>query len=123
VLALVAHKSGAGRIVGVDTSLPAVEAARVNAGLNHAPQARFIEGSVSDISERFDLVVANIEAHVLLAVCDGVARCLGPQTELALTGLIEEQCEAVIQRYHSVGVSLGLAEREQDWCLLVGRRA
>jgi ribosomal protein L11 methyltransferase len=123
VLALVAHKSGAGRIVGVDTSLPAVEAARVNAGLNGAAHATFLEGSVSNIPGRFDLVVANIEANVLLAVCEGVARRLGPQAELALTGLIEEQCEVVIQRYRAAGVSLGLADQEEDWCLLVGHRA
>jgi ribosomal protein L11 methyltransferase len=123
VLALVAHKSGAGRIVGVDTSRPAVEAARVNAGLNRATQLTFLEGSASDSSGPFDLVVANIEASVLLAVCDGVALSLGPQGELALTGLLEEQSEAVIRRYRAAGVSLRPVEQAEDWCLLVGHRA
>jgi ribosomal protein L11 methyltransferase len=123
VLALVAHKSGAGRVVGVDTSRPAVAAARVNAELNQVTQVTFQEGSVSAVAGPFDLVVANIEANVLLAVCDDVTRHLRPGAELALTGLIDEQCEAVIRRYGTAGVALGLAEREQDWCLLVGRCA
>ena len=122
VLALVAHKSGASRVVGIDISGPAVQAARDNAELNHASDVVFLQGPVSQLVERFDMVVANIEANVLLHLCEDIVDRLSPAGELALAGLIEEQCEAVIRRYEQAGVSLEIEGREEDWCLLVGQR-
>lgn len=122
VLALVAHKHGAGRVVGVDLSEPAVQAARDNAEHNRASGLVFLQVPVSQLVERFDRVVANIEANVLLDLCDDIVARLSPAGELALAGLIEEQCDAVMRRYYEGGVLLEIEDREDDWCLLVGRR-
>jgi len=120
VLALVACKSGAGRALGVDTSEPAVLAARANAAAN-ALAASFAQQSAGDLDERFDYVVANIEAPVLLAASSGIARCCGATTELALAGFIEEQLEELVQCYRTLGLVLRPEAREGDWCLLSGR--
>jgi ribosomal protein L11 methyltransferase len=119
VLGLVACKSGAGRVLGVDTSEPAVLAARANAAANALP-ASFAQQSAADLDERFDYVVANIEAPVLLAASSGIARCCGATTELALAGFIEEQLEELVQCYRTLGLVLRPQAREGDWCLLSG---
>ncbi len=120
VLALVAAKSGAARVLGVDTSEPAVLAARANAQHNGL-SARFEQCAAADLNERFELVVANIEAHVLLAASEGLVRCVGG--ELALAGFIQEQVEELVQHYSARGVALHQTAAEGEWCLLAGRSA
>jgi ribosomal protein L11 methyltransferase len=122
VLALVACLSGAGRVLGVDISEPAVQAARANAELNRL-SAVFQQGSAGELSEHFECVVANIEAGVLTAESAGIVRTLSDAGELALCGFIDEQVPALLERYRAEGVELRHQAREGDWCLLVGRRS
>lgn len=120
VLALVASKSGAGRVVGVDTSEPAIASARANARQNGL-SVDFEQRAAEALSERFDLVVANIEAHVLLAASEGLVRCVAG--ELALAGFIHEQTEELVQHYAARGFVLHQEGSEGDWCLLAGSAA
>jgi ribosomal protein L11 methyltransferase len=122
VLALVACLSGAGRVLGVDVSEPAVQASRANAELNGLP-ALFAQGSAGELSERFECVVANIEAGVLSEESAGIVRALSETGELALAGFIEEQMPELRQCYRRAGVELRHEATEGDWCLLVGRRS
>jgi ribosomal protein L11 methyltransferase len=122
VLALVARASGAGRVVGLDISPSAVCAARANAALNQMSEISFLQAPVTGAGGSFDVVVANIEANVLLEMREGVAGSVSSAGALALAGLIDEQCDAVISGYAAAGVPLGVAARIDDWCLLVGNR-
>jgi len=122
VLALLACLSGAGHVLGVDLSEPAVQASRANAELNRLP-ASFAQGSAGGLSERFDCVVANIEAGVLSDESAGIVRALSETGELALAGFIEEQMPELQERYRAEGVELRHEATEGDWCLLVGRRS
>jgi len=122
VLALVACLSGAGRVLGVDISEPAVQASRANAELNRLP-AQFQQGSAGGLSERFECVVANIEAGVLTAESAGIVRSVSETGELALAGFIDEQVPGLLERYRAAGVELRHQASEGDWCLLVGRRS
>ena len=119
VLALVACKSGAGRVLGVDTSQPAVQAARSNAALNGL-SASFSQQDAGELDEHFDYVVANIEAPILLVASSGIARCARSARALALSGFIREQVPELVQHYAALGLALHLAASEEDWCLLSG---
>jgi ribosomal protein L11 methyltransferase len=123
VLALLAAKSGAGNVLGIDLSEAAVAAARSNAEQNRIQGIRFECAPLEEVSGRFDRVVANIEANVLCALASGIARHLAPAGELALAGLISEQVEGVVRCYESVGLSLELRASAADWCLLTARGA
>jgi ribosomal protein L11 methyltransferase len=121
VLALVAQRAGAGQVIGVDLSEPAIAAARANAALNQLGSVCFVHGSIADVAGRFERVVANIEATVLVELAPSIISKLSPTGELALAGLIREQCDDVIGRYAALGVELALHEEVDDWCALVGR--
>jgi ribosomal protein L11 methyltransferase len=122
VLALLARRSGASRVLGVDISEPAIASARANAALNAIDGVSFLSGGVDAASGEFDRVVANIEAVVLSALAAGIAARLSPNGELAVAGLISEQCEGVMRSFADAGVRLALRETSDDWCLLVGTR-
>ncbi len=121
VLALVAARSGAERVIGVDTSLPAVQAAQRNAALNQISSVQFVHASVDALDACFDIVAANIEATVLVALRSAIAQRLAPGGALALSGLIEEQANDVIRAYSGAGVRLARVAREGEWCLLATR--
>jgi ribosomal protein L11 methyltransferase len=122
VLALLAAKSGAGSVLGVDVSEPAVAAARLNAELNRIQGVRFECLELEHVGGLFERVVANIEANVLCALAGGIARHLAPAGELGLAGLISEQVDGVVRCYQSVGLELVVADSAADWCLLTARR-
>jgi len=122
VLALVACKSGASRVLGVDTSEPALLAARANAASNQLP-ARFAQQFAEELDERFDYVVANIEAPVLRSASSGIVRCARAAQELGLAGFIAEQVPELVQHYATLGIVLHCEASEGDWCLLSGRAA
>jgi ribosomal protein L11 methyltransferase len=122
VLALVARRAGAGQVVGVDLSEPAVAAARANAALNQLDSVSFVHGSIADVEGPFERVVANIEATILLELAPSIAGKLSPGGELGLAGLIREQCDDVLGRYAQLGVELSVHEEVDGWCALVGRR-
>jgi ribosomal protein L11 methyltransferase len=117
VLALVACKSGAGRVLGVDTSGPAVQAARSNSSLNRL-SATFLQQDAGELDEPFDYVVANIEAPILMAASTAIARCARSAKALALSGFIHEQVPELVQHYAQLGIALHQEACEEDWCLL-----
>lgn len=122
VLSLVARRSGAARVVGVDVSAPAVEVARTNAVLNGLDAIEFVQGSLAEIAGAFDRVVANIEANILLQLAPAIVGALSHTGELGLAGFIREQCAEVIARYAALGLALELHEEaDGGWCALVGR--
>lgn len=123
VLSLVAKRNGAGRVLGLDTSEAALEAARSNALSNRISGVEFASVPLAEIAERFDCVVANIEAPVLSALGAALCEKLNPAGALALTGFIAEQVAPLQRCFGELGLALECAEREGDWCLLVkGKR-
>jgi ribosomal protein L11 methyltransferase len=123
VLALVALRSGAGAVRGIDISEPAIHAARANAELNGlADGVVFERAAVDEVEGAFERVVANIEAPVLCELAGGIASRVAPGGELGLAGFISEQCAAVVRRYAAEGLQLEQRECIDDWCLLVGVR-
>lgn len=115
VLAIVAALSGAGSVTGIDVDPIAIAAARRNARLNGA-RARLETTPLSAIAGTFELVVANLEAPVLLALAADLARCTAPGGALVVTGFIDER-EAEIRRALPRHVADDAGEG--DWRLLV----
>lgn len=123
VLALVALRSGARPVLGIDISEPAIHAARANAALNGlADGVVFERTAVDGIEGVFELVVANIEAPVSCELAGGIASRVAAGGQLALAGFISEQCTAVVRRYAAEGLQLEQRECIDDWCLLVAVR-
>lgn len=123
ILALVAAGAGAGHVLGVDTSEPALEAARHNASQNGlAARCAFVSTPLAEITDTFDRVVANIEAGVLHQLAPLIAARLAPGAELALAGFISEQVAGVIARFAACGITLEPSANEDDWVLCSGQR-
>jgi ribosomal protein L11 methyltransferase len=122
ILAIAAAQMGYRRVVGLDTDILAVDAARQNIELNQASAGIEIrEGSIAVQSGTFDLMAANIISGVLLLAPE-IASHLKSGGVAVLSGILLGQEDEVIEAMEQAG--LRLFERYQDgkWIsLAVGR--
>jgi len=117
VLAFVALLSGANSAVGVDIDPISVDAARRNAELNQlAARATFaLPSALPDVE--YELVVANLEAPVLLSVAGEITRASRFAKKLILTGFLLERAPEIAAAF-SPAFTVEREHSEDDWALL-----
>lgn len=120
ILAIAAAKLGAKDVLGVDIDLQAVSAAKSNAELNNV-SARF-EDSTREIKGQFDIVVANILSNPLKALAPAICAHVRPGGRLALSGILTEQSDDLIEAY-SPYIPLSIADGRDGWVCLAGNKA
>ena len=120
ILAIAAAKLGAKEVLGVDIDLQAVSAAKSNAEL-YTVSARF-EDSTKEIKGQFDIVVANILSNPLKALAPAICAHVRPGGRLALSGILTEQSDDLIEAY-SPYVALSVADSRDGWVCLAGIKA
>jgi ribosomal protein L11 methyltransferase len=122
ILAIAARKLGAGRVAANDDDPVAVEVARENAARNGA--AVEISGTpLEGMDGRYDLVVANILANVLVALAPAIAARTAPGGEVVLAGVLQPQEAEVRDAFVRQGLDPLPGERREEWSLLRFRRA
>lgn len=118
ILALAAIALGANRAVAIDNDPEAIDVTRENAARN-SMSAR-LEASTTDITnitETFPLVVANIEARVLIPMARDLESRVAPQGLLFLSGILASQCDEVRAAYTQI--KWVTTEQLGEWVLLV----
>jgi ribosomal protein L11 methyltransferase len=123
LLAIAARKLGAGRVAANDNDPVAVEVARENAARNGVA-LELTSAPVGAIAGRFDVVVANILANVLVALAPELAAKVAPGGVLLLSGILGSQEEEVRRAAVAAGLSPvpGGDRREGEWSLLALER-
>lgn len=120
ILALIALVLGAGRAVAIDVDHEAIEVTRDNAARNGLSER--VEASTKDL-EKVDVVapvvVANIEARVLIPMASELVRRVSPGGLLLLSGILVPQKNDVRAAYPSM--TLEDAPDLGEWTLLALR--
>lgn len=150
ILAIAAAKLGAQYIVATDIDPIAVSVAQANLAVNglapiaanssagdlpaftptgFTPTVEVRQESVpAGMAGRFQVILANILAEVLVGLFDGkygnvpLAEPLAPGGHLVLSGIIEEKGEMVAAAAARHGLALVGRRQENDWLALVVRR-
>jgi ribosomal protein L11 methyltransferase len=122
ILAIPAARLDA-RVTALDISDVAVEVARENVAINNvAAHVSVAEGTIDAVAgRRFDLILANIIASVLVDIAPDLARALKPGGEVLASGIIDERVDLVRTALTAAGLEITNAVREGDWWLLVAR--
>jgi ribosomal protein L11 methyltransferase len=128
ILSIVAAKLGASPILGMDIDPIAVENSQQHAALNKI-SAEFGLGSVSEIRngqfsvKQADIVVANILAPVLIRLLnEGLGELLAPKGILLLSGLLEEQLEALQSALRDASLQVIDERKIGDWRAIVANK-
>lgn len=119
ILAIAAMKLGAARACGIDIDPQAVLAAQQNAAQNGV--AITLATAEQDIAAPAQIVVANILANPLTVLAPLLARLTRPGGQIALSGILVEQADAVLEAYTSQ-FTMTRAAVDEGWVLLTGCR-
>ncbi len=122
ILALAALKLGAARAVGVDNDPQALAATADNAGRNGVGERLAVHAPEDEPADTYPVVVANILAVALDALAPHLAARVAPGGAIALSGILQGQEPALLQRYGEWFDTLEVAV-EGDWVRITGRKA
>lgn len=121
ILALAALKLGAARADGVDNDPQALLATRDNAARNGVGEALPVFEPAAAPAGPYPVVVANILAAALDALAGELAERTAPGGRIALSGILDGQQAALLERYAEWFDDLAVAH-EGDWVRIDGVR-
>jgi ribosomal protein L11 methyltransferase len=106
------------RGLAVDVDPEATACADENLARNHVTTVETRAGTLADAPGRFDVVLANIQADVLLPLAPALVRALAPGATLVLSGLLTEAAPPVLEAYLAEGLTLEARRDEDEWTAL-----
>jgi len=116
VLALMARKLGAARVVGVDNDPMSVTLAQENAALNGIDGVELSGASLDAVDGQFDLVLANILANTLVELAPALVK--HTRVRLVLAGVLIHQEDEVREAFERAGAVSDGGDRIDDWVRL-----
>jgi len=128
ILALAAAKLGAEHVYAIDNSSVAVESATENAALNgQSEHIEVVLGTLDNetaqrMEGQYDLVLANIIAHIIGSIAPQLAQVLAPDGLLVASGIIEARRQDAEAPLLEAGLELVEQRMIEDWMVLVLRK-
>ncbi len=125
VLAIAALMLGSDRAVAMDIDPQAVAATQNNATQNGVDGQLTVVGCAEEIDGTFDVVVANILANPLIELAEPIAGRVNGGCLLALSGMLSEQVDQVLEAYRpwiEFDEPVTRPQDAQTWARLTGRR-
>lgn len=127
ILSIAAAKLGASKIVGVDIDNLAIDATIENAEKNGvADKIHCYQGSLENVitsARRFDLVVVNILARIIITMCDEkLGQTVRPGGRAIFSGIIENQADDVEAALRKTGLEPVARYQQGDWILIEAKR-
>ncbi len=119
ILAIAAKKLGAKPVVGVDIDAQAIISSTYNAQQNQVEVA-FVDAKYFN-HQVFDVVVANILSSALMVLAPALSKYCKTGGQLALSGILTEQNNALIKRY-SEWFDMDAPRQKDAWVLLTGTK-
>ncbi len=128
ILAIAAAKLGAASVYAIDNSSVAVESTLANAAMNGLEDRIKVVLGVLDENEaacmagQYDLVLANIIAHVIGSIAPQLAQVLAPTGLLIVSGIIEARRHDAEDPLLAAGLELVEQVMIDDWMALILRK-
>jgi ribosomal protein L11 methyltransferase len=131
ILSLAAAKLGARSVTALDIDEVAVRVTRENACVNGTPSAiTAAQGSLGEmwpfdepLRGRYDVVVANIIARVIVELAPDLVAALSPSGRLIVSGVIEEREREVVDSLAASGGRIEAVHKMGDWRCIEAARA
>lgn len=132
ILAILSLMFGAGKAVGTDLDICAVEAVRENMQVNHIVPERFelIIGNIitdKEVQDRagydcYDIVVANILADVLVPLTPVIVNQLKKGGIYITSGIIDDKEDTVVRAVKEAGLEVLEVTYQGEWVSVTARK-
>jgi ribosomal protein L11 methyltransferase len=119
ILAILAEKLQAKEILAIDNDTWSIENAAENVLSNHCSKINVKEASSIPHQKKFDIILANINKHVILESLPSAVSQLSERGLILISGLLESDREEIIALTTSIGLTLKRELNRNSWiCLL-----
>ena len=118
ILSIASLLLGAEKAVGVDIDALAVKTAIENGEVNNfkEPEYTVLQGNLTDkVSGKFDVVVANIVADVIIMFCKDVASFMKDDALFITSGIIDTREQDVIDAFNKYGFEIKARHTKGGW--------
>ena len=115
VIALLAKKLGAGRVVGTENDPVALQVAREGETLNGLAGIEWLLCAPSEVRGQFGIVIANILLNTLEDLAPQIAAKVAPRGRLVLSGLLAAQGDAAEKAYVACGLEARGRKEREGW--------
>ncbi|MGM0824273.1 MAG: 50S ribosomal protein L11 methyltransferase [Pseudomonadota bacterium] len=123
ILAIAALKLGAVHADGTDIDPQALQASRENAQRNHIDETDLSLCYPEHLAAgHYPIVTANILAGPLVELAPTIAGHVAPSGRLALSGILANQADDVMQAYQAQGLQMDAPTVREGWVRLTGQR-
>jgi ribosomal protein L11 methyltransferase len=113
------------KVLAIDNDPACIRECRANAVRNpHVPKVAWKRLPVEKlpVAQKYDLIVANLYAEILIGAMPRFRRLLGAGGTLIVSGILREKAPAVRAAMKKEGLVLGRQFRKGKWVCLVGGR-
>lgn len=120
ILAILAQQLGAGSVLAIDNDEWSVENARENVTNNGAPAIGVHLGSLEQAASHapFDIILANINRHILLEYMPSMKSLLQEGGILLLSGILRNDETIIREAAETVGFNYEYSSAEGEWAAI-----
>jgi ribosomal protein L11 methyltransferase len=118
VLAILADKLGAARVLAIDHDDWSIENAKENIKENHCINTSLQKSDAIPPDQTFDIILANINKHVLLRELAAMRQQLKAGGVIVMSGLLHEDLEDIENEAGSCKLSVSARMRSGSWICL-----
>ena len=118
ILSIASLLFGAESVVGVDIDALAVKTAKENGETNgfYEPKLKVLQGDLADkVSGKYDIVVANIVADVIIMFCENVADFMNEDSVFITSGIIDTRENDVLAAFDKYGFKVKERHTSGGW--------
>jgi ribosomal protein L11 methyltransferase len=120
VLAILAEKMGATKILATDIDDWCIDNTNENALMNYCTHIKAVQSDVPPTGEMFDVILANINRHILLQFMQELSSILQLNGFLFISGFYENEDSLLLGEAEKYGLHLITSSQRQNWsCLLL----
>ena len=134
ILSIAALRLGASQAIGVDIDPKAEDIARENAAYNQYDETVFTALTGNVLTDRklmdrlrenrYDLVLVNIVADVIIGLAPVLPKFLTPETTLICSGILDTRLQDVLDALQKAGLTVVSTYQKEDWrCVAAKRRS
>ena len=124
ILMIAAAKLGARKVYGTDNDQTAVDITRENWVKNKVSKTDFKVINchlVDEVTERFDVVTANLSKKAVLILLNDAIRVLTDDGVLICSGVTEEDRDLIVEKMIGAGFDIIEILTNEDWVAIAGR--
>ena len=124
ILSIACHLLGVKRIKALDIDDMAVNVAKENFAKNHCENAiEAVPGNLlQDETEQFDVVIANILAHIIDEMIEDAYNTLNDGGYFITSGIIKEKYQDIESHMERIGFTIISVQHDNGWVCLIGQK-